>query len=341
MLNQKSVLITGGTGSFGKQFIQTILVRYPDVKKIIIYSRDELKQFELKQLYPQSEYPQLRFFIGDVRDRERMVQACEEVDVIIHAAAIKQVDTAEYNPTECIRTNIDGAENVINAALKCGVNNVVALSTDKACAPINLYGATKLASDKLFTAANNIKGSRDLKFSVVRYGNVMGSRGSVIPFFLNKRHEGVLPITHEDMTRFNISLQDGVDMVMYALENHLGGEIFVPKIPSYKILDVAKAVAPDCEVKVIGVRPGEKLHEEMITDTDSLNTIDLGNYYAILPSVSYTHTEQAYMRHHKAEKVPFGFKYNSGTNEDWESVDSLREKIKQYIDPDFEVVTSK
>ncbi|OOE45863.1 UDP-N-acetylglucosamine 4,6-dehydratase (inverting) [Salinivibrio kushneri] len=341
MLNNKSVLITGGTGSFGKQFIQTILVRYPDVKKIIIYSRDELKQFELKQLYPQSEYPQLRFFIGDVRDRERMVQACEEVDVIIHAAAIKQVDTAEYNPTECIRTNIDGAENVINAALKCGVNNVVALSTDKACAPINLYGATKLASDKLFTAANNIKGSRDLKFSVVRYGNVMGSRGSVIPFFLKKRHEGVLPITHEDMTRFNISLQDGVDMVMYALENHLGGEIFVPKIPSYKILDVAKAVAPNCKVKVVGVRPGEKLHEEMITDTDSLNTIDLGNYYAILPSVSHTHTEQAYMKHHRAEKVPFGFKYNSGTNEQWESVDSLREKIKQYIDPDFTVVTQK
>lgn len=341
MLNNKSVLITGGTGSFGKQFIQTILTRYPDVKKIIIYSRDELKQFELKQLYPQSEYPQLRFFIGDVRDRERMVQACEEVDVIIHAAAIKQVDTAEYNPTECIRTNIDGAENVINAALKCGVNNVVALSTDKACAPINLYGATKLASDKLFTAANNIKGSRDLKFSVVRYGNVMGSRGSVIPFFLKKRHEGVLPITHEDMTRFNISLQDGVDMVMYALENHLGGEIFVPKIPSYKILDVAKAVAPDCEVKVIGVRPGEKLHEEMITDTDSLNTIDLGHYYAILPSVSHTYTEQEYMTHHKAEKVPFGFKYNSGTNEQWESVDSLREKIKQYIDPNFTVATQQ
>lgn len=337
MLNNKVVLITGGTGSFGKQFIQTILTRYPDVKKIIIYSRDELKQSELKQLYPHKDYPQLRFFIGDVRDRERMVQACEGVDVIIHAAAIKQVDTAEYNPTECIRTNIDGAENVINAALQCGVHNVVALSTDKACAPINLYGATKLASDKLFTAANNIKGSRDLKFSVVRYGNVMGSRGSVIPFFLKKRHEGVLPITHEAMTRFNISLQDGVDMVMYALKNHLGGEIFVPKIPSYKILDVAKAVAPNCEIKVIGVRPGEKLHEEMITDTDSLNTIDLGHYYAILPSVSYTYTEQEYMTHHHAEKVPFGFRYNSGTNEQWESVETLREKIKYYIDPDFTV----
>ncbi|RZQ38820.1 UDP-N-acetylglucosamine 4,6-dehydratase (inverting) [Vibrio vulnificus] len=337
MLNNETVLITGGTGSFGKQFIKTILTRYPDVKKIIIFSRDELKQFELKQQYPHAQYPQLRFFIGDVRDRNRMVQACEGVDVIIHAAAIKQVDTAEYNPTECIRTNIDGAENVINAALQCGVMDVVALSTDKACAPINLYGATKLASDKLFTAANNIKGSKDIRFSVVRYGNVMGSRGSVIPFFLKKRAEGVLPITHEEMTRFNISLQDGVNMVMYALENHLGGEIFVPKIPSYKILDIAEAIAPECETKVVGIRPGEKLHEEMITDTDSLNTIDLGKYYAILPSVSFTYTEQEYLDYHKAEKVPFGFKYNSGTNTEWESIESLRELIKEHVDPNFTV----
>ncbi|MGY5731109.1 UDP-N-acetylglucosamine 4,6-dehydratase (inverting) [Vibrio chemaguriensis] len=337
MLNNKSVLITGGTGSFGKQFIKTILGRYKDVKKIIIYSRDELKQFEIKQQYPQKEYPQLRFFIGDVRDQQRMIQACEGVDVIIHAAAIKQVDTAEYNPTECIRTNVNGAENVIHAALQCGVKDVVALSTDKACAPINLYGATKLASDKLFTAANNIKGSKDIRFSVVRYGNVMGSRGSVIPFFLKKREEGVLPITHEEMTRFNISLQDGVNMVMYALENHLGGEIFVPKIPSYKILDIAEAVAPKCETKVVGIRPGEKLHEEMITDTDSLNTIDLGKYYAILPSVSFTYSEEEYMKHHKADKVPFGFKYNSGTNTQWESVDKLRELIKEHVDSSFDV----
>ncbi|AMG05824.1 UDP-N-acetylglucosamine 4,6-dehydratase (inverting) [Vibrio parahaemolyticus] len=337
MLNNKSVLITGGTGSFGKQFIKTILGRYKDVKKIIIYSRDELKQFEIKQQYPQKEYPQLRFFIGDVRDQQRMIQACEGVDVIIHAAAIKQVDTAEYNPTECIRTNVNGAENVIHAALQCGVKDVVALSTDKACAPINLYGATKLASDKLFTAANNIKGSKDIRFSVVRYGNVMGSRGSVIPFFLKKREEGVLPITHEEMTRFNISLQDGVNMVMYALENHLGGEIFVPKIPSYKILDIAEAVAPNCETKVVGIRPGEKLHEEMITDTDSLNTIDLGKYYAILPSVSFTYSEEEYMKHHKADKVPFGFKYNSGTNTQWESVDKLRELIKEHVDSSFDV----
>ncbi len=337
MLNFKTILITGGTGSFGKQFIKTILERYPSVKKIIIFSRDELKQFELRQQYPRQDFPQLRFFIGDVRDQNRMVQACEGVDVIIHAAAIKQVDTAEYNPTECIRTNIDGAENVIHAALQCGVKDVVALSTDKACAPINLYGATKLASDKLFTAANNIKGSKDIRFSVVRYGNVMGSRGSVIPFFLNKRSEGVLPITHEEMTRFNISLQDGVNMVMYALENHLGGEIFIPKIPSYKILDIAEAVAPECEIKVVGIRPGEKLHEEMITDTDSLNTIDLGKYYAILPSVSFTYSEEEYLTHHKAEKVAFGFKYNSGTNTEWETIESLRALVKEHVDPNFTV----
>ncbi|MEZ9665366.1 UDP-N-acetylglucosamine 4,6-dehydratase (inverting) [Vibrio cyclitrophicus] len=337
MLNNKAVLITGGTGSFGKQFIKTILSQYPEVKKIIIFSRDELKQFELRQHYPRQEFPQLRFFIGDVRDQQRMIQACEGVDVIIHAAAIKQVDTAEYNPTECIRTNVDGAENVIHAALQCGVKDVVALSTDKACAPINLYGATKLASDKLFTAANNIKGSKDIRFSVVRYGNVMGSRGSVIPFFLGKRSEGILPITHEEMTRFNISLQDGVNMVMYALENHLGGEIFVPKIPSYKILDIAEAVAPKCEIRVVGIRPGEKLHEEMITDTDSLNTIDLGKYYAILPSVSFTYTEEEYLAHHKAHKVPFGFKYNSGTNTVWETVESLRNLVKEHVDPNFTV----
>lgn len=337
MLNNKVVLITGGTGSFGKQFIKTILGHYKNVKKVIIFSRDELKQFELKQRYPEKNYPQLRFFIGDVRDQQRLIQACEGVDVVIHAAAIKQVDTAEYNPTECIRTNITGAENVINAALHCGVKDVVALSTDKACAPINLYGATKLASDKLFTAANNIKGTKDIRFSVVRYGNVMGSRGSVIPFFIRKKHEGVLPITHKEMTRFNISLQDGVDMVMYALKHHLGGEIFIPKIPSYRIMDIAQSIAPECKIKVVGIRPGEKLHEEMITDTDSLNTIDLGNYYAILPSVSFTYSEEEYLTHHKAEKVPFGFKYNSGTNTEWETVESLRELIKQHVDPSFTV----
>jgi UDP-N-acetylglucosamine 4,6-dehydratase (inverting) len=337
MLNNKTVLITGGTGSFGKKFIETILAKFPDVKKIIIFSRDELKQSVIKQKYPEYDYPQLRFFIGDVRDKARITQACEGVDVIIHAAAIKQVDTAEYNPTECIRTNVDGAENVIHAALACGVKDVVALSTDKACAPINLCGATKLTSDKLFAAANNIRGSKDIKFSVVRYGNVMGSRGSVIPFFIDKKKSGLLPITHEDMTRFNISLQDGVNMVMFAIEKHLGGEIFVPKIPSYKIMDIAKAIAPECGTKVVGIRPGEKLHEEMITDTDSLNTIDLGRYYAILPSVSFMHTEDDFMQHHRAKKVPFGFKYNSGTNTEWESIESLRDLIVKHVDPEFSV----
>jgi UDP-N-acetylglucosamine 4,6-dehydratase/5-epimerase len=331
MLKNKSILITGGTGSFGKKFIETILDRYPDVKKIIIFSRDELKQSDLRMKYPPKNFPQLRFLIGDVRDKDRVKRACEGVDVIIHAAAIKQVDTAEYNPTECILTNINGAENVIHAALECGVKDVVALSTDKACAPINLYGATKLVSDKLFTAANNIKGSKDVRFSVVRYGNVMGSRGSVIPFFMQKKSEGILPITHEDMTRFNISLQDGVNMVMYAIEHHLGGEIFVPKIPSYRILDIAEAIAPNCEQEIVGIRPGEKLHEEMITDTDSLNTIDLGKYYAILPSVSYAYQEHDYLHHHKATKVPFGFKYNSGTNTDWETVESLVKNIETHV----------
>jgi UDP-N-acetylglucosamine 4,6-dehydratase/5-epimerase len=331
MLNNKSVLITGGTGSFGKKFIETILDRYSGVKKIIIYSRDELKQSDLKQKYPERDFPHLRFFIGDVRDLERLKRACEGVDVIIHAAAIKQVDTAEYNPTECIRTNIVGAENVIHSALDLGVKHVVALSTDKACAPINLYGATKLVSDKLFIAANNIRGSKDIKFSVVRYGNVMGSRGSVIPFFMNKKSDGIFPITHPEMTRFNISLQAGVDIVMYALEHHLGGEIFVPKIPSYRILDVAKAIDSGCETPVVGIRPGEKLHEEMITDTDSLNTIDLGKYYAILPSVSFSCTEDDYLVHHKAKKVPFGFKYNSGTNDQWETVDSLKDLIGKHV----------
>jgi len=335
MLHNKSVLITGGTGSFGKQFIKTILKNYPDVGRIVIYSRDEMKQSEVRKLYPPEDYPKLRFFIGDVRDQARLTQACEGVDVIIHAAAMKQVDTAEYNPTECIRTNINGAENVINAALACGVKDLVAFSTDKACAPINLYGATKLVSDKLFAAANNIRGSKNIKFSIVRYGNVMGSRGSVIPLFLDKRKVGVLPITHKEMTRFNISLQDGVNLVMFALDNHLGGEIFIPKIPSYRILDIAEAVAPECETRVVGIRPGEKLHEEMITDTDSLNTIDLGLYYAILPSVSYVYTEDDYITHHKAEKVPFGFKYNSGTNTEWETIEGLRQLIFDNVDPDL------
>lgn len=339
MLNNQSVLITGGTGSFGKMFVKTILRDYPDVKKIIIYSRGELKQFNMKQMYPEKEYPQIRYFIGDVRDGERLQRACEGVDIIIHAAAIKQVDTAEYNPEECIKTNIHGAQNVINAALATGVKHVVALSTDKACAPINLYGATKLCSDKLFVAANNITGFKNIKFSVVRYGNVMGSRGSVIPFFISKRNNSAteLPVTDLRMTRFNISLEAGVNLVMFAIGHHLGGEIFIPKIPSYRITDVAKAIAPNLPIVEIGIRPGEKLHEEMITVTDALNTIDLGKYFAILPSVSYKHQTEEYIQHHHAIMVPDGFHYSSDNNEEWETVETMREKIVKFCDANFQV----
>ncbi len=338
MLNGKTVLITGGTGSFGNKFVETILRDYPGVKKIVIYSRGELKQYNMKQKYPQKQYPMLRYLIGDVRDGERLKMACEGVDVIIHAAAIKQVDTAEYNPRECIKTNVNGAVNVVDAAIACGVKNVVALSTDKACAPINLYGATKLTSDKLFIAANNIKGDRDLRFSVVRYGNVMGSRGSVIPFFMKLRDQGAteLPITDKRMTRFNISLQEGVDLVMWALGHHLGGELFIPKIPSYRITDVATAIAPNLKQVEIGIRPGEKLHEEMITVTDSLNTADLGKYYAILPTVIFNHPVEDYLNHHQAKLVPQGFYYASNNNEDWDTVETLREKFRKVI-PGFEV----
>ena len=334
MLNFKEVLITGGTGSFGKKFTEMILEKYPEVKRIVIYSRDELKQFEMAQKYPPSKYPNIRFFIGDVRDAARFKRACEGIDVIIHAAALKQVPTAEYNPDECIKTNIGGAQNVIDAALGTNVKIVVALSTDKAAAPINLYGATKLVSDKLFIAANNIKGSRDLRFSVVRYGNVMGSRGSVIPFFMDKAKNGSIPITHPEMTRFNISLEDGVEMVLWAIENALGKEIFVPKIPSYKIETVAKAIAPNAKLEYIGIRAGEKLHEEMITEADSYNTIEFDKYYAILPSDV---DKNEYLDHFKAREVPEGFTYNSGTNSEWETIETMQEKILKFVDPTFEV----
>lgn len=338
MLNGKTVLITGGTGSFGNKFVETILRDYPDVKKIVIFSRGELKQYNMRQKYPAKDYPMLRFLIGDVRDADRLKTACDGVDVIIHAAAIKQVDTAEYNPRECIKTNVNGAVNVINAAIECGVKDIVALSTDKACAPTNLYGATKLTSDKLFIAANNIKGSRDIRFSVVRYGNVMGSRGSVIPFFMKLRDEGAteLPITDMRMTRFNISLQEGVDLVMWALGHHVGGELFIPKIPSYKITDVATAIAPNLKQVEVGVRPGEKLHEEMITTTDAMNTIDIGNYYAILPSVTFIHTKEDFLERHGGKYVPQDFYFSSDNNENWETVESLREKFRKII-PGFEV----
>ena len=334
MLNGKSILVTGGTGSFGKKFIDTTFLKYPDVKRIAVYSRDELKQYEMAQLYPATQYPQLRFFIGDVRDAERLKRACEGVDLIIHAAALKHVPIAEYNPIECINTNILGAENVVNAALDCGVKMVIALSTDKACAPINLYGATKLCSDKLFIAANNMKGNRDLKFSVVRYGNVLGSRGSVVPFFLKQRHTKTLPITHTAMTRFNITLEEGVEMVMHAIGNAWGGELYVPKIPSYRILDVAEALAPDCKLDIVGIRPGEKLHEEMISETDSLCTFDCGKYYVISPSTPSWNLND-WINKFNAKRVPEGFKYNSETNSEWLSVDEIRQQIKKHVDPNF------
>lgn len=340
-LNGKSVLITGGTGSFGKMFTKLILSRYPDVKKLVIFSRDEQKHFQMAQEFPENEHPQLRYFIGDVRDKGRLIRAFEGIDIVIHAAAMKHVHLAEYNPMECVKTNINGAENVIDAALECGVQSVVALSTDKAAAPINLYGATKLASDKLFVAANNIKGKRNIKFSVVRYGNVMGSNGSVMPFFLNKKKAGAdfLPITDSKMTRFNISLEDGCEMVFYAIEKAWGGEVFVPKIPSYKIFDVAKAIAPDLEHRIVGIRPGEKLHEEMITASDSYNTVDLGKYYAILPQKSpySSYTKEEYKKEFKGIDVPEGFAYDSGSNSDWETVESLRELVKKHVDSNFKV----
>jgi len=335
-LNGKSILITGGTGSFGKMFTKLILERNPDVKRLVILSRDEQKHFNMAMEFPESKYPAMRYFIGDVRDKERLERAFEGVDIVIHAAAMKHVHLAEYNPSECIKTNINGAENVIAAAMKCGVQNVVALSTDKACAPINLYGATKLTSDKLFIAANNIKGSKDVKFSVVRYGNVMGSNGSVMPFFLNKRKEGVLPITDKKMTRFNISLQDGCQMVFDAIEKAWGGELFVPKIPSYKIVDVATAIGPDCTQDEVGIRPGEKLHEEMITVSDAINTFDIGKYYVILPQKTIFDRDK-FIKHFNAQLVDQNFSYNSGDNDEWETIDSLRELVKKYVDPNFKV----
>jgi UDP-N-acetylglucosamine 4,6-dehydratase len=331
------ILLTGGTGSFGKAFIRETLHRFPDLRRLVVYSRDELKQWELQQQFPVDRYPQLRFFLGDVRDQDRLRRALERVDTVVHAAALKQVPAAEYNPIEFVKTNVLGAENVIQACLDTNVERVVALSTDKAAAPINLYGATKLCSDKLFIAANNIKGYRNLRFSVVRYGNVMGSRGSVIPFFLDRARTGVLPITDSAMTRFNISLSEGVKMVLWSLEYALGGELFVPKIPSYRITDLAEAIGPSCEKPVLGIRPGEKIHEEMITASDSFSSFDLGDYYAIFPSDGSV--EDLYRAAgRKFTAVPQGFAYNSGANPEFLSVAQIRALIREHVDSDFSPV---
>lgn len=335
-LNKKTILITGGTGSFGKAFVKRVLNEWPDIERLVIYSRDEQKQFEMAQEYPLSKFPMIRYFIGDVRDYSRLKKALTGVEYVIHAAAMKHVHIAEYNPDECVKTNIGGAENLVRACLAKGVKKVVALSTDKAAAPINLYGATKLVSDKLFVAANNIRGTNPITFSVVRYGNVMGSNGSVIPFFIKRRKEGVLPITNPDMTRFTITLQDGVYMVLHALEHAWGGEIFVPKIPSYRIMDVAEAIGPECEKKIIGLRPGEKIHEEMITSSDAFYTYDLGKYYTILPTQHVWKIDD-YIRHFNATKVSEGFRYNSGENSEWVTIEEIRRLIKYHVNPDFTI----
>lgn len=333
MLKDVSVLITGGTGSFGQCFVETVLKKYPDIKRLVVFSRDELKQFEMSQKFPTEKYTGLRYFLGDVRDHDRFKRACEGIDIIVHAAALKQVPAAEYNPDEFIKTNINGAQNIIASALENNVKRVIALSTDKAAAPINLYGATKLVSDKLFIAANNIKGSRDIVFSVVRYGNVLGSRGSVVPFFIEKaKQESELPVTDMNMTRFNISLEEGVELVLWAIENAIGGELFVPKIPSFDLKTLVKAIAPNAEIKEVGIRPGEKIHEEMITESDSYNTIEFDKCFAILPTGA---DKNKYLKHYNAKEVKRGFKYNSGTNTNRLDVEELRKLIKIHIDKNF------
>ncbi len=325
MFNGSNILVTGGTGSFGKRFIATLLKKYTP-NRIVVFSRDELKQFEMSNQAPFSEHAKtLRYFLGDIRDLPRLERAMEGIDIVVHAAALKQVPAAEYNPFEAVKTNIIGGQNVIDACLSANVKKVIALSTDKAAAPINLYGATKLCSDKLFIAANNYRGNREIALSVVRYGNVLGSRGSVVPFFLNKKQTGKIPITDPRMTRFSITLQEGVDFVLDCLQRMWGGELFVPKIPSYRITDVAKAIAPECDIEVVGIRPGEKLHEEMITDTDALHTIEFDDYYVILPSTPLWDTDKFCQSSSNSigKPVNFGFRYNSGENEDFLSIEAF------------------
>tara|TARA_B100001989_G_C24537429_1_gene465317 strand:+ start:1279 stop:2283 length:1005 start_codon:yes stop_codon:yes gene_type:complete len=334
MLNNKSLLVTGGTGSFGKTFVKKILKTFPKIKRLVIFSRDELKQYEMSQEIPESKYPAIRYFIGDVRDLNRLQYALENIDIVVHAAALKQVPTAEYNPTEFIKTNVIGAQNIIEASIQKKVKKVIALSSDKATAPINLYGATKLCSDKLFVAANNYSGSRPISFSVIRYGNVMGSRGSIIPKFIKDAPKGTLTITDKRMTRFNISLEESVELVLHGIKKSIGGEIFIPKIPSYRITDLAKSIGPNCKIKYVGVRSGEKIHEEMITASDSFTTYDIGKYYVILPS-NNNNILKKIKKIYKTKPVKKGFNYNSGTNSKFLSILELRKLIKKHLNYSF------
>ena len=325
MLNNKILLITGGTGSFGRKFVEIVLKKYPKIKKLIIFSRDELKQHEMQLQYPEKNFPQLRFFIGDIRDKNRLLLALEDVDYVVHAAALKQVPAAEYNPFEFIQTNVFGANNLIESCIQKKIKKTIALSTDKAAAPINLYGATKLCSDKLFISANNVVGNKKVSFSVVRYGNVMMSRGSVIPEFLKSKNKGYVNVTDKRMTRFSITIEEGVNFVLYALKMSIGREIFVPKLPSYKILDVVKAISKKTKINFVGIRSGEKIHEEMITSSDSLNTIESKNFFVILPSI--THNIKKYLKRFKALKVKKQFSYNSLENPNKLSINILKKLI--------------
>lgn len=338
-LDNKTILITGGSGSFGRKFIDITLRDYPSVKKIIVYSRDEMKHLEMMQIYPRKQYPRLRFFVGDVRDKERLLLACEGVDVLIHAASLMTLEASEYNPDETIKTNILGAQNVIDCAIKCGIRNVIALSSDKACSPISLYGASQLVSDKLFVAANNITGGKDVHFSIVRYGNVMGSKGSVFNLFMERSKMGgrELPITNKRMTRFLISNQQVVNLVYLIIEKQLGGEIFVPKMPSYRISDLATAIAPKMEQKEVGRRLGEKLSEDIISESDAENTLEANDFYVTIPLVNYSkhRSKEEYMEYYKAKPVADSFRYSSNTNSVFETIETLREKIRRYIDYNF------
>lgn len=325
MLDGKVIVVTGGTGSFGQKFTEAVLKRYRP-KRLIIFSRDELKQFEMRQRFSEQEYPCIRYFIGDVRDRDRLYRAFDGVDIVIHAAALKQVPACEYNPFEAIKTNVLGAANIIDAAIDKGVSQVLALSTDKAANPVNLYGATKLCSDKLFTAGNHYSGQRATRFSVVRYGNVVGSRGSVVPFFMKMRESGVVPITDPRMTRFWITLEQGVEFVLKCLDRMKGGEVFVPKIPSMNIMDLARAIAPDCETKLVGIRPGEKLHEVMVPEDDARRTIEFDDYFAILPAVQEWEPNEEYLAR-GGTLCPEDFRYSSETNTHWLTIDELRKMI--------------